>query len=84
MNTQTRVDRVRPVRRARGGLVTFEKDLGDEVSPGETLFTITDVFGKLKAEVTADRDGIFWRSRRLPQVATGEYVCSVGIDINRY
>ncbi len=67
-----------------GGLVTYEKDLGDTVSAGETIFTITDVFGTLKARVTADHDGIFWRSRRLPQVATGEYVCSVGTGIDTY
>jgi len=40
------------------------------------------VFGQEKAEVTADSKGIFWRARRLPQVATGEYVCSVGTDID--
>mgnify|MGYP006285694973 CR=1 FL=1 len=67
-----------------GGLVTFEKDLGDRVSRNDTLFEITDVFGQSKAEVTADSQGVFWRTRRLPQVATGEYVCSVGIDVDSY
>ncbi|WP_327050808.1 succinylglutamate desuccinylase/aspartoacylase family protein [Halomicrococcus gelatinilyticus] len=67
-----------------GGLVSFQKDLGDRVEPGEVLFEVTDVFGRLKAEVTADKAGIFWRSRRLPQVATGEYVCSVGTDVDEY
>ncbi|WP_224450172.1 succinylglutamate desuccinylase/aspartoacylase family protein [Haloprofundus salilacus] len=65
-----------------GGLVEFRCDLGDRVSAGETLFEVTDVFGQLKGRVTADNAGIFWRSRRLPQVATGEYVCSVGVDID--
>jgi len=65
-----------------GGLVDFRKELGERVSRGETLYTITDVFGQEKAEVTADSKGIFWRARRLPQVATGEYVCSVGTDID--
>ncbi|MFB6154827.1 MAG: succinylglutamate desuccinylase/aspartoacylase family protein [Haloferacaceae archaeon] len=67
-----------------GGLVRFQKDLGDRVNAGDTLFEVTDVFGTLKGRVTADTDGIFWRSRRLPQVATGEYVCSVGTDVDRY
>lgn len=67
-----------------GGLVDFQKDLGDSVAPGDTLFEVTDVFGKLKARVTADNKGIFWRSRRLPQVASGEYVCSVGKNIDTY
>jgi len=67
-----------------GGLVTFEKELGDRVRAGDTLFEVTDVFGELKARITADGDGIFWRRRRLPQVATGEYVCSVATGVDRY
>jgi hypothetical protein len=65
-----------------GGLVRFEANLGERVSAGDVLFEVTDVFGSLKARVTADSPGIFWRSRRLPQVATGEYVCSVGTDVD--
>ncbi|USZ66711.1 succinylglutamate desuccinylase/aspartoacylase family protein [Halorussus salilacus] len=67
-----------------GGLVDFRKDLGDEVEPGDVLFEVTDPFGRLKAEVSADDSGIFWRSRRLPQVATGEYVCSVGTNVDEF
>ncbi|WP_135821504.1 succinylglutamate desuccinylase/aspartoacylase family protein [Halostella litorea] len=67
-----------------GGLVRYEHELGDRVSAGETLFRVTDTFGRRKAEVTADSSGIFWRSRRLPQVATGEYVCSVATDVDEY
>ena len=67
-----------------GGLVTFKPDLGDRVERGETLFEITDPFGQIKETVTADSSGILWRHRRLPQVATGEYVCSVGTDIDEY
>jgi predicted deacylase len=67
-----------------GGFVDFDVELGDEVSTGTTLFEVTDVFGETKAEVTADSSGIFWRTRRLPQVATGEYVCSVGTDVDTY
>ena len=67
-----------------GGLVRFEKHLGEQVSAGDVVFEVTDVFGGLKARVTADGSGIFWRSRRLPQVATGEYVCSVGTGIDTF
>lgn len=67
-----------------GGIVSFEKELGETVRVGDVLFKVTDPFGQLKAEVTADGNGIFWRSRRLPQVATGEYVCSVGTDIDEF
>ena len=67
-----------------GGLVDFEANLGQRVSAGTTLFTVTDMFGETRATITADSNGIFWRSRRLPQVASGEYVCSVGTDIDTY
>jgi predicted deacylase len=67
-----------------GGLVDFEVDLGERVSRNTTLFEVTDVFGETKATVTADSKGIFWRTRRLPQVATGEYVCSVGTKLDSY
>ena len=67
-----------------GGLVTFGPNLGDRVSAGQTLFEITDVFGTVKETITADSSGVFWRSRRLPHVAAGEYVCSVGTDIDTY
>jgi len=67
-----------------GGVVTMPADLGTRVQAGDTLFTVTDVFGEKQSTVTADRDGILWRTRRLPQVATGEYVCSVGTDVDRY
>ena len=67
-----------------GGLLQFRADLGEEVESGDTLFEVTDVFGTLKATVTADDDGIFWRTCRRPQVATGEYVCSVGTDVDQY
>ncbi|PSQ44738.1 deacylase [Halobacteriales archaeon SW_7_68_16] len=65
-----------------GGLVDTVPNLGDRVRAGDRLFTLTDAFGTRKAEVTADSDGVFWRSRRLPQAATGEYVCSVGTDLD--
>jgi predicted deacylase len=65
-----------------GGLVTFHAALGDRVSPGDDLFTVAGVFGAEKATVSADSAGVFWRTRRRPQVATGEYVCSVGTDLD--
>lgn len=67
-----------------GGLVRLRKDLGDRVRTGDTLFEVTDPFGNVKQEVTADGKGLLWRARRLPQVATGEYVCSVGTNVDTY
>jgi predicted deacylase len=67
-----------------GGLTRLEADLGDRVETGDVLFEVTDVFGEVKARVTADDPGVFWRTRRLPHVATGEYVCSVGTDVDEF
>ncbi len=67
-----------------GGLVRFQYELGERVRRGETLFEIITPFGESKARITADSDGLLWRTRRLPQVATGEYVCSVGTNIDSY
>ncbi|MFP4530481.1 MAG: succinylglutamate desuccinylase/aspartoacylase family protein [Halodesulfurarchaeum sp.] len=64
-----------------GGLVRLEQSLGDRVEIGEPLFVVLDPFGNEKSRVEAENGGIFWRARRLPQVATGEYVCSVGTGI---
>ncbi|MFO7927124.1 MAG: succinylglutamate desuccinylase/aspartoacylase family protein [Halobacteriota archaeon] len=80
---QTRASSFEQYGSPSGGLVSFEMDLGDEVQRGDTLFEITDPFGTVKAKVTADSNGIFWRHRRLPQVATGEYVCSIGTSIDQ-
>lgn len=80
--TQTRATDFSQYSAPSGGLVTFECDLGDRVESSETLFTVTTPFGEPKATVHAEEDGIFWRTRRLPQVATGEYVCSVGTGVD--
>ncbi|MFB6095727.1 MAG: succinylglutamate desuccinylase/aspartoacylase family protein, partial [Halodesulfurarchaeum sp.] len=65
-----------------GGLITFEQELGAEVTEGDPLFEVSDTFGRVRSRVTAEEPGIFWRTRRLPQVATGEYVCSVGTEVD--
>ena len=84
LRPQTRANGFEQYGSPNGGLVRFHVDLGDRVSAGETLFEVTDVFGQQKAEITADSRGVFWRTRRLPHVAAGEYVCSVGTDIDTY
>ncbi|WP_436345428.1 succinylglutamate desuccinylase/aspartoacylase family protein [Natronorubrum sp. FCH18a] len=84
LEAQTRARGFEQYGAPNGGLISFHKDLGDRVRGGETVFEVTTAFGEPKTEVTADSDGILWRTRRLPQVATGEYVCSVATDIDDY
>jgi len=84
MTPQTRAKGFQQYGSPSGGLVEFKRDLGGYVESGDPLFEVTDVFGHTKAKVTASSSGILWRTRRLPQVATGEYVCSVGTDVDEY
>jgi predicted deacylase len=84
MGTQTRASGFDQYRSPAGGLVHYRAELGEKVTRGDVLFEVTDAFGQLSGRVTADCDGIFWRSRRLPQVATGEYVCSVATGIDSF
>ena len=81
---QTRIKGFNQYGAPTGGLVDFNVSLGERIDKGTELFAVTDVFGTVRETVTADNDGIFWRTRRLPQVATGEYVCSVGVNIDTY
>jgi predicted deacylase len=80
--TQVRASEFEQYVAPAGGLVSLECALGDRVVAGDELFRVTGVFGEEKETVSADADGIFWRSRRLPQVASGEYVCSVATGID--
>lgn len=82
--TQTRVNGFDQYGAPTGGLVDLKADLGQRVSPGTPLYEVTDPFGEVLETVSADTDGILWRTRRLPQVATGEYVCSVGVNVDSY
>ncbi|ERG88663.1 MAG: putative deacylase [halophilic archaeon J07HX5] len=82
--TQTRATGFEQYGSPAGGLIDFQVSLGERVERGRTLFEVTDVFGESKGTVTADSDGIFWRTRRRPQVASGEYVCSVGTNIDSF
>lgn len=81
---QTRASSFEQYGSPAGGLVGFEVELGERVDRGDTLFEITDPFGTVNERVTANSGGVFWRHRRLPQVATGEYVCSLGTNIDEY
>jgi len=67
----------------RGGLIDTKVDLYDRVQEGDELFEVTGVFGETKDTIEAPEEGVVWRTRRLPMVATGEYVMSIGTGIER-
>lgn len=80
VKSQMRVTGFRHYATPVGGFVTYHATMGEKLEKGDPIFEITSVFGQQKTQVSTDSAGIFWRSRRLPQVATGEYVCSVGLN----
>ena len=84
LSPQTRANGFEQYGAPAGGLISVHPNLGQRVSRGDVLFEVTDPFGGVKDTITADSSGVFWRARRLPQVATGEYVCSVGTDVDSY
>ncbi|MEY7849986.1 succinylglutamate desuccinylase/aspartoacylase family protein [Natrarchaeobius sp. A-rgal3] len=84
LNRQTRANSFEQYGAPGGGLIRMKKNLGERVTRDEVLFEVTTPFGEPKETVTADSNGILWRTRRLPQVASGEYVCSVGTDVDSY
>lgn len=65
----------------RGGVLDFHTDLYDEVEEGDPLFDVTTVFGELNETVESPETGIVWRTRRLPMIASGEYVLSVATGV---
>lgn len=79
---QTRIAGFEQYNSPAGGLVRFEVELGDRLEAGDTIATVQSVFGQERASIVADSPGIFWRARRLPHAATGEYLCSIGTDVD--
>lgn len=58
------------------GFLRSVRRLHDEVSAGEPLATIVDLFGAPVAEVIAPVDGTLWATRAMPAVRAGE-LCSM-------
>lgn len=81
---QTRVRGFDQYHSPRGGLTEIVPELGTEVERGDDLYRVYSLLGDHLTTVSADDPGVLWRARRGPQVASGEYVCSVGIDVDVY
>lgn len=77
----TRASSFDSVHANRGGILDYHVDLYDEVEENQPLFDVTTIFGKHKETVRSGENGIVWRTRRLPMVATGEYVLSIATGV---
>jgi predicted deacylase len=60
-----------PVHCNRGGGLHPEADLGDEVTEGQVVARIVDVFGDTVEELTSPIDGFILRAMRFASVSTG-------------
>ncbi len=70
--------RLVPVIAARGGVITYHVELGERLAAGQQIATVTDIFGRQPAAVTAPCDGVFWSHGRDPMVSLGDTVATIG------
>lgn len=64
----------------KGGFVQYRAELGRQLDKGEPIAEITDVFGRTCEVIEATQPCILWSHRVYPMVASGEWVCSAGIN----
>ncbi|HEX2141954.1 MAG TPA: succinylglutamate desuccinylase/aspartoacylase family protein [Candidatus Limnocylindria bacterium] len=58
----------------RGGGLRLDVDLGDEVSAGQQIGEVVDVFGERVERLEASTDGFILRAMRYGSIATGAEV----------
>lgn len=68
------------VRPNSGGIFEAKVKLGEEVSEGDLLGLITDIFGKKKEELVAPKSGIVQLVRTYPVVGSGEEAFLIHFD----
>lgn len=67
------------LRAEKGGLLYTEAELGSEVTKGQLLARIVDVYGDEVQRIEAPVDGVFVRSTTLSNVASGDRVVTLGV-----
>ena len=77
-SSQRRFDHFAVVHAGRGGGLRMNAALGDEVTTGQQLAEIVDVFGQPIEQLKSPVDGFVLRVMRLGSVATGAEVVWVG------
>jgi predicted deacylase len=53
--------------------------IDDEVTAGETIGQIVDVFGDPVADVVTPVSGAFWAVRSMPPVRVGELIATIAL-----
>ena len=67
------------IRANRGGLLITDRALGAQVSKGERLCRILNIYGDVVEDVVAPVDGLFVRTTTLGTVSRGERVATLGV-----
>jgi predicted deacylase len=68
-----------PVRARRAGLVTRLVELNEQVSEGQVVATVTNLYGELVEEIRAPLSGPVVRVATFPMVSTGERIIQLGV-----
>ena len=68
------------VRPNSGGFFEAKVRLGEEVSKGDLLGVVTDVFGEKKEELVAPKSGIVQLVRTYPVIGSGEEAFLIHVD----
>ncbi len=65
----------------RGGIVDVIPGLADEVTEGQVIAKVYDVFGQVKEEIKADRSGIVIGKNVRPNCDAGTRILHLGVNI---
>jgi uncharacterized protein len=68
------------VRSSRAGLLQLAVDLHHEVSKGQVVATVTDLFGACVEEIIAPQDGPVVRITTFPTIPSNERVVQLGVN----
>lgn len=66
---------------SRGGIVDVLPKLADKIVKGQTIAILYDVFGQIKEDIKADRDGVVIGKNINPNCETGTRVLHLGVNL---
>jgi predicted deacylase len=64
----------------RGGIVDVLPRLADKIKNGDIIAKVYDVFGQVKEEIKADRDGVVIGKNIKPNCDAGARILHLGVD----
>lgn len=65
----------------KGGIIDVLPNLADDVKKGELIAKVYNVFGEVKEEILADKDGIVIGKNIRPNCDAGTRVLHLGVNV---